>query len=127
MSRVIGKLVQVTLAVFFSAVAVADLPTEEDAQITDWTFDQAENVACFTLRQIIDDGAPILFVVHDEHDHGWQFLTGDEVTMDDARILSMREIVDHDRTVLEIGHMRPGYRAKRVAVGEPWEISRIDE
>ena len=115
------------LATLFLPVAVAGSPTEEDDQISDWTFDQAENVACFTLRQIIEEGAPILFVVHDEHDHGWQFLTGDEVTMDDAMIVSMREMVNHDRTILEIGHMLPGYRATRVSVGEPWEISKIDE
>jgi len=92
-----------------------------------WTFDQAENVACFTLQQIINDGAPILFVVHDEHDHGWQFLTGKNVTPDDAMIVSMREIVDHDRSLLEIGDMPPGYRATRVAVGEPWQIEKVSD
>jgi hypothetical protein len=52
----------------------------------EWTFDQAENVGCFTLQQIINEGAPILFVMHDEDDYGWQFLTGKGVTLDDGRI-----------------------------------------
>lgn len=100
---------------------------EEGIEITEWTFDQSENVACFTLRQIIRDGAPILFVVHDEEDHGWQFLTGEKVTPDDAMIVSMGNIVKHDRTVLQVGDMPPGYRATRVAVGERWTIQEISE
>jgi hypothetical protein len=38
----------------------------------------------------------------EEDDHGWQFLTGKDVTLDDAMIVSMREIVEHDRTLLVI-------------------------
>ena len=127
MNRTIAAIIGVTLAAGLLSVAVADSPNEEDAEITDWTFDQAENVGCFTLRQIIDEGAPVLFVVHDEQDHGWQFLTGEEVTMDDAMIVSMREMVDHDRTLLEIGHLLPGYRATRAGLGERWEIEKINE
>ena len=109
------------------SIAAADSPTEEDVEITEWTFDQAENVRCFTLRQIINEGAPILLVVHDADDHGWQFLTSEDVTLNDAMIVSMREIVDHDRTLLELGGMLPGYRATRAAVGEPWEIEKTSE
>ena len=127
MNRAIEAIVGVALAAGLISSAIADSPAEEYAEIVDWTFDQAENVACFTLRQIIDEGAPILFVVHDGHDHGWQFLTGEEVTMDDALIVSMREIVDRDPTLLEIGHLPPGYRATRAAIGESWEIEKINE
>jgi hypothetical protein len=38
----------------------------------------------------------------EEDDHGWQFLTGKDVTLDDAMIVSMREIVEHDRPLLVI-------------------------
>jgi len=125
--RAIAAAVGVTLVAGFLSISAADSPTEEDVEITKWTFDQAENVACFTLRQIIDEGAPILIVVHDEDDHGWQFLMGENVSLDDAMIVSMREIVEHDRTLLEIGAMPPGYRAIRAAVGEPWEIEKSSE
>jgi len=125
--RAVRAAVGVTLVAGFLSIAAADSPTEEDVEITKWTFDQAENVACFTLRQIINEGAPILFVVHDEDDHGWQFLTGENVSLADAMIVSMREIVEHDRTLLEIGAMPPGHRASRSAVGEPWEIEKSSE
>ena len=116
----------VALIAGFLTIALADSPVEEEVEITNWTFDEAENVACFTLRQIMIDGAPILYVVHDEDDHGWQFLTGENVTSEDAMIVSMREIVEHDPTLLEIGAMPPGHRATRVAVGEPWKVEVAD-
>ena len=99
----------------------------DDEELADWTFDQAENVACFTVRQVLKEGAPILYVVHDASDHGWQFLTGEDVTMKDAMIVSMKEIVEHDPTLLEIGNMPPGHTARRSAVGEPWMIQAISE
>ncbi|MDJ0760846.1 MAG: hypothetical protein QNJ19_15745 [Woeseiaceae bacterium] len=92
-----------------------------------WTFDQAENVACFTLRQIVEDGAPVLLVVHDLDDHGWQFLTGASVSVDDAMIVSMREVVDLDSTLLEVGHILPGCQATRQSIGTEWQIQEPEE
>ncbi len=126
-NRVVATAVGIALAAGFLSNTAADSLAEEDVEIMEWTFDQAENVGCFTLQQIINEGAPILFVMHDEDDHGWQFLTGKDVTLDDAMIVSMREIVEHDRTLLEIGDMPPGRGANRAAVGGPWQIEKISE
>jgi hypothetical protein len=117
----------VTLLACVSASVVADKPDVMVEEIVEWTFDQAENVACFTVRQVLKERAPILYVVHDASDHGWQFLTGDNISMEDAMIVSMREIVEHDPTLLEIGDMPPGYSARRAAVGEPWKVQAIRE
>ena len=87
-----------------------------------WPFDQPRNVACFTVRQVIEDGAPILYVVHDADDHGWQFLTGDPVSSDDAVIVSMAEIVGIDPSLFEISHLPPGYTATRISIGDEWQI-----
>lgn len=92
-----------------------------------WTFDQAENVACFTLRQIVENRAPILLVLHDLEDHGWQFLTGKEVSMDDAMIVSMREMAELDPSLLEVGHIPPGHRATRQSVGAEWRVEETNE
>ena len=95
--------------------------------MAEWTFDEAENVACVTVRQIFNAGEQILLVFHDEDDHSWQFLTGEEITADDTMLVSMRQIVDYDPTLLEIGLMPPGYQAIRAAVGESWEVGRYTE
>ncbi len=39
-----------------------------------WPFDLPANCAVVTLRSIVVGGAPIMRIVHDKDDHGWQFL-----------------------------------------------------
>ena len=90
----------------------------------DWTFDQERNVACFTVRQVIENNAPILRVSHDEDDHSWQFLTGDRISTEDMMIVGMGEIVDRDSSLLTIGTMPPGYTATRVSVDDDWVIQK---
>lgn len=128
--HIISRSIQATTGILFaclSASVIADSPEVNNEENVEWTFDQAENVACFTLRQVLKEGEPILYVVHDAADHGWQFLTGKNVKMADAIIVSMREIVEHDPTLLEIGDMPPGHSARRAAVGQPWEVTVISE
>lgn len=79
------------------------------------------------MNQVVNESEPIVVVMHDADDHGWQFRTGQNVTMDDAVIVSMQQIVEHDRTLLETGSMPPGHMATRVTVGEPWNIEKISE
>ena len=46
------------------------------SNIEDWPFDDPQNVAVVTTREITEENAPILLVSHDEEDGGWQFLPG---------------------------------------------------
>jgi hypothetical protein len=43
-----------------------------------WLFDQTPTTATIVSKSIIEDEHPILFVTHDEDDHGWQFLDGSD-------------------------------------------------
>ncbi len=85
-----------------------------------WPFDQPRHCATFTTRQVLDRSEPILLVSHDADDHGWQFIGSSEVTMADAKLVALGEIVKIDPTVLEVATLRPGYQAMRSAVGEVW-------
>ncbi len=100
-------------------------PLTADEAEQSWTFDQPRNAACFTLREIVEDGAPILYVTHDASDHGWQFLTGESVSMAQSMIVSMAEIVALDPSLLKIGNLPPGFSASRDSVESEWEISEI--
>ena len=84
-----------------------------------WPWDQAPNVAAITLRSILD-GAPILHVAHDADDDGWQFLDGNPVDTDDARLIAMREVLHLDPTLREIADLPPGWIARRDVVGGDW-------
>jgi hypothetical protein len=87
----------------------------------DWPFDQPRNCAAFALRSIVVDGGPILLVVHDAEDHGWQFLDGRPIDMADAALVALSTIVRRDPGVLEVADLPPGWRAWRASAASPWQ------
>lgn len=50
------------------------MPDPDDA----WPFEDAPNLACFTVRSIMNGTAPILYVSRDDDDGAWQMLTSDD-------------------------------------------------
>ena len=86
-------------------------------QTDPWPFDQPRNCATFTMRQVLDGSEPILFVSHDEHDHGWQFIGVSDASMSDAK---PNNLVQADPTILEIADLPPGWQATRQRVGGAW-------
>ncbi|HEV3345204.1 MAG TPA: hypothetical protein VG125_32805 [Pirellulales bacterium] len=89
-----------------------------------WPFDDPPNVATISVRQIIDDGAPVLFVSHDVDDGAWQFLTGGEVSTADAMVISLEEMLERDPTLAELADLKCGWKAMRERVGAPWHRSK---
>jgi hypothetical protein len=85
-----------------------------------WPFDDPENLDVFTLKRIAQDSSPILRVTHDEDDGGWQFLDGGEVLMDEAFLVSLRNITHLDPSLVELADLPIGWVAERDASGEPW-------
>lgn len=90
----------------------------------DWPFDQPPNCACITLKQIVDQKAPILLVTHDFEDDGWQFLSLEDVTLEDAVVVSMQYMVQLDASVLEVAHIPPGWRAWRQSKTSKWTLEK---
>jgi hypothetical protein len=89
----------------------------------EWPFDDPENVAILTVRQVTHEGQPILYVTHDADDGMWQFLTGGTVHRADAMLVSLREVYRIDPTIGELAGLPPGWTATRSAVGQPWQRS----
>jgi hypothetical protein len=88
--------------------------------VNDWPFDDPENVATMTVRQVIHGGKPILLVAHDADDGMWQFLTGDPVDIADAMLVSLREVFRIDPSIGVLADLPPGWTAQRSAIGLPW-------
>lgn len=88
--------------------------------IPNWPFDQPSNCASITLRSIIAHGVPILHVMHDAEDHGWQFLDGKAVESENVAVVSLGAIVRLDPSVLEIADMPAGWSATRESKSSPW-------
>lgn len=86
-----------------------------------WPFNQPPNCATFTTRHVMTLHRPITRVVHDASDHAWQFLSDEGASIEDGLLVSLKEIVTHDSTVLEIADLPPGWIATRDRVGAPWK------
>jgi hypothetical protein len=89
-----------------------------------WPFDQPQNCAAITMRQVIDREEPILLISHDADDHGWQFIGSSDACAADGKIVCLKHIVDLDPTVLEVADLPPGWQALRDDISSPW-IRRV--
>jgi len=92
-----------------------------------WPFDQPENCAAVTNKDIAFDGAPILHVCHDADDHGWQFIGLEDAHPENIALVCMAEIVKLDPSVKQVAHIPPGWYAWRRAVGAPWTIEELPD
>src|SRR5687767_14445355 len=88
----------------------------------DWPFDEPENVATMTVRQVTHEGHPILLVSHDAEDGMWQFLTGDPVDMADVLIVGLREVYRIDPSIGELADLPLGWEATRSSPGARWQL-----
>ncbi|KAA5538877.1 hypothetical protein FYK55_25915 [Roseiconus nitratireducens] len=72
----------------------------------------------------MDGTNPSLHVTHDEDDGGWQFLDGGDATLENAMVVSLRNVTDHDPTIKQLADLPLGWHAVRDAVGQPWQRNR---
>jgi hypothetical protein len=88
--------------------------------MSDWPFDQAPNVAAITTRQVIEEGLPILSVVHYFDDDSWAFCCGTSNATEDGRVVCMSTALTIDPTLATNADLPPGWHAHRRAIGEAW-------
>ena len=86
-----------------------------------WPFADTPTTAVITLKQILEHGAPIRYVSHDQDDGAWQFLNGDDIDPDDARVVALRTILIHDPTIAVLADLPLGGYAWRNIPTEPWQ------
>lgn len=91
----------------------------------DFKFMESENLGVFTTRQWLEDGHPIVHVVHD-YDGDWQFLTGDQ-SENDIKLVALKQLVGRDNTLNDVFDLDYGEEAIRDSVGGEWERNYFDE
>ena len=94
---------------------------------SDWVFTEPKNVMTVTTRKIMQNGQPILMVARDAEDGSWMFLDGGPFSMEDAMLVTLQRIVDHDSSVCELAGMSVGWTAQREWAGSPWKRSRDED
>jgi len=96
--------------------------------VTDaWSFADPENLAVITLKSILHAGSPILHVVHDAEDGGWQFLGWDEAREDDATIVALRTVARLDPSIPELSDLPLGWHAWRRGRDDRWRRAPLDQ
>ena len=93
-----------------------------------WLFDQPPNCATIVSKSILEEGHPILFVSHDEDDHGWQFLDGCNPPSE-GMMVCLSHPVNLDSSVTQLADLPPGWVAWRDSVEKEWsrELHTEDE
>lgn len=88
-------------------------------------FREPKNLTTFTTKQWLNEGKPILHVVHDD-DGDWQFLTGDQMMPDDIIIVALEQLILSDNTLNEIFDLEYGEDAERELIGGDWARNKIE-
>ncbi len=74
-------------------------------------FPDAPNTMCFTCSHVLNDKEPVLYISHDE-DGCWQFLCGRNHTEDEARVISLAEMLEIDKSVAKFADLKRGEYAE---------------
>ncbi len=92
-------------------------------------FNLPENAAIITCSHVLEKSYKVLYVSHDaDEDEDWQFLCGIEShCVDDARIISLKEILNIDNSLLSIADLPVGYYATRESPCSDWHIKALEE
>lgn len=86
-----------------------------------WPFPCAEDTGCLTTRQIMEQGLPVLAVLHDI-EGTWQVLCETTEDPDDGMIVCLGCLYERLPVIGEVAGLARGYEAVRAAVDAPWEI-----
>jgi hypothetical protein len=92
----------------------------------EWLFDDPPNVAVITTASILE-GAVILYVSHDAEDGGWQFHIGEDINVDDAKVIALRRIVEIDNSVIQLADLPLGWFATRSSLDAIWQRHKHNE
>ena len=68
---------------------------------------------------------PVLHVIHSEDDGGWQFLTGEILSVSQAFVVALREMIEHDPSLAVLADLPLGWQAWRVDKDSKWERGPI--
>src|SRR5579862_7724566 len=86
-----------------------------------WPFQDPQNIAVFTSREIVAKRAWIQYVIHDEDDGAWQFHPINGAREEDASIVCLKEIVEIDPSVRLLFDLPLGWCAWRKSKHGAWK------
>ncbi len=91
-----------------------------------FNFSLPKNTMVITTKDIIQNEKDILVVSHDAEDGMWQFLDGEDITEENAAVVSLFEIFQIDNSVSELSGMPIGCVAYRKQKNDKWVLVSND-
>ncbi len=74
-------------------------------------FKDSPNTLCITCCHILNENKPVLYVSHDD-DGCWQFLCGEQHIQEDARVVSLSEIIVLNKNIVQLSDLKLGEYAE---------------
>lgn len=85
-------------------------------------FRESLDTAVFTTRFVLEQQSPILIAYHCD-DGSWQFSgKEDNLSDEDFKVVSLGEIIEIDKSLLELCDMPINAEATRLSTTSPWRI-----
>lgn len=86
-------------------------------------FKESLDTAVFTTKFVLEKQSPILIAYHYD-DGSWQFSgKEDNLSDEDFKVISLGEIIEMDKSVLELSDMPINSEATRLSMTSPWRVS----
>ena len=112
------------LAISWTSMAISKYINRSNTGNDIFPFSDTPATAVFICSHILDSGEDILFVSHDMDDGAWQFLCGKEHNESDARVVSLKYVLDLDPTIGNLKDLPLGYGAERESKNDKWVIAK---
>lgn len=102
---------------------VADLKFKQPLldRNTDFMFYEERNVAAFTTKEVLE-GAPILYVFHDDDEGAWHFYDRKNPDKKEAKLVALESITKLDPAVNKLHFLPYGGAAWRKSPQDKWEF-----
>jgi len=93
------------------------------------TFEDSLNTAVFTTTFVVKYRSVITYVTHDAEDGAWQFFSNEHFDNyeDVAMIVGLGEIIEMDKSLLDIADLPTGYIATRQSLNDNWARHKREE
>jgi hypothetical protein len=73
-----------------------------------------------TTDEVIMQAKPILLVIHDAGQAGWQFMDGSDVTGKKPRVVTKDQLMKIDPTIKGVTDLPVGWEARRESASSSW-------
>lgn len=90
-----------------------------------WPFECSEETGCLVTRQVMEQGFPILAILHDD-EGTWQVLCETTENPDDGLIVCLGCLYTRFPLIGAYASLKPGFEAVRSSIDSPWVIRKTE-